>query len=92
MLKATALVRTLFLAALIGYTVWAMPWSFGLPAGTSEAYDACRSSLSLLTRGIWAAIAWIALDTAIGWGMAARKGRAKTDLSKTGEQPNSPVR
>lgn len=97
MLKALALLRTLFLVALVGYTVWSMPWSFGLPAGSAEAYDACRSGLTLLTRGIWAAIAWIGFDTAIGWALAAArkpkdqgKEKKKEEILKPGEPPFAP--
>jgi hypothetical protein len=74
--KALAVVRTAVLVFLVGYTVRAMPWYFGLPAGSAQAYDTCRISLSLMTRAAWIAIAWVAVETAIGWLVATRRPKA----------------
>lgn len=73
MLKALAVLRTLVLVFLVGYTVRAMPWFFGLPTGSAQAYDTCRNALALVTRAAWMAIAWVALETALGWVLATRK-------------------
>jgi hypothetical protein len=73
MLKALAVLRTLALIFLVGYTARAMPWFFGLPTGSAQAYDTCRNSLSLMTRAAWFAVAWIAFETAVGWLVATRR-------------------
>ena len=90
MIKALAVVRTLVLIFLVGYTARAMPWFFGLPTGSAQAYDTCRNSLSLMTRAAWIAVAWVALETAIGWLMASRRPKLKTDAPKGGEPPFAP--
>ncbi|HEX9241940.1 MAG TPA: hypothetical protein VF875_05810 [Anaeromyxobacter sp.] len=84
MLKALAVVRTIVLLFLIGYTLRAMPWVFGLPTGSSQAFDTCRSSLTSVTWAAWIAVAWVAIDTAIGWLLAGRK---KTSHAPTSAAP-----
>lgn len=70
MLKVMAVVRTLFLVFILGYTLWATPiaamWTKGVLAVNME-------SVRALSRATWIAIAWIALETAVGW-LRARPG------------------
>jgi hypothetical protein len=92
MLKLLAVLRTLFLIFVIGYTVRAMTWTFDLPTDSAEAYNLCRTGLSGLRKAAWIAIGWIAFETAIGWWLAARVARAKlpADVPKGGEPPFAP--
>jgi hypothetical protein len=90
MLKAIAILRTLVLVFLIGYTVRAMP-VFMAPARTfDESYARCSDSLALLMRAAWFAVAWIAVETLIGWLLATRKTKRGIDVPKGGEPPFAP--
>jgi hypothetical protein len=75
MLKALAVLRTLFLVAIAGYTAWAMPWSTHVTRTFDEQYARCSASLGSITSAAWIAIAWIAFETAIGWWLATRTRR-----------------
>ncbi len=75
MLKTLAVVRTLFLLFIVGYTVRAMPVFTSVARTFDEQYARCSDSLGLVMRAAWFAVAWIALETVLGWWMAARKGR-----------------
>jgi hypothetical protein len=92
MLKAFAVLRTIFLVFIVVFTVRAMPWAVGLPTGTSQAYDVCRTSLSELRNAAWLAIAWIAFETLVGWLLATRrrKGAAAIPVPRGGEPPFAP--
>ncbi len=90
MLKALAVVRTLVLVFLLGYTVRAMPW-FVSPARTfDESYARCADSLSLVLRAAWFAVAWVAIETVIGWIVATRRRKLAADIPKGGEPPFAP--
>ena len=90
MLKALAILRTLALVFFVGYTARAMPWFFGLPNGSAQAYDTCRNALALMTRAAWFAVAWIAFETLVGWLLATRKAKPRLDVPKGGEPPFAP--
>ena len=91
MLKALAVLRTVFLIFITGYTLRAMPWSFGLPSGSAEAYDVCRHSLGMLRNAALFEISWIAFDTAVGWWLATRRPKLHDDIPKGhGEPPFAP--
>ncbi len=76
MLKALAVLRTLFLVFIVVFTLRGMP-IWGLTRTFDEQYARCSSSLGSLTVAAWLAIAWIALETAVGWWLATRnRGRA----------------
>ncbi len=91
MLKVLAALRTIFLIFILVYTVRAMPWSFGLPSDSAEAYNICRTSLRQVTIAGWLAIAWIALETAVGWWMATRPPKLRgEDIPRDGEPPFAP--
>jgi H+/Cl- antiporter ClcA len=90
MIKVLAVVRTIFLIFIIGYTVRAMPFYLTTVSRTfDEQYSRCANSLSLVSRAAWIAIAWIALETALGWLMARRRPAMK-DLATPGEPPFAP--
>ena len=91
MLKALAVVRTIFLIFITGYTLRAMPWSFGLPSGSAEAYDVCRHSMGMLRNAALFAISWIGFETLIGWWLATRGPKLPRDVPKArGEPPFAP--
>lgn len=75
MLKLMAVLRSLYLIFIIGYTVRAMPFFPSVSKTFDEQYARCSSAVELLTRAAWFAIAWIALETAVGWIVAVRRGR-----------------
>lgn len=93
MLKALAVVRTLVLVFLVGYTVRAMPW-FMSPARTfDESYARCADSLSLVLRAAWIAVGWVAVETVLGWILATRHRRTLADAETPkghGEPPFAP--
>jgi hypothetical protein len=75
MLKVLAVLRSVFLVFIIGYTMRAMPWTTSVARTFDEQYARCSNSVDLLLRAAWLAVAWIALETAIGWWVALRGGR-----------------
>jgi hypothetical protein len=90
MLKALAVVRTLFLIFIIGYAVRAMPFWSNVARTFDEQYARCSDALSLMLRAGWLAIAWIAFETAVGWWLASRAPKLKEALPKGGEPPFAP--
>jgi hypothetical protein len=88
MVKILAIVRTLFLVFVVGYTARAMPWWASVARTFDEQYARCSDALSLLIRAAWLAIAWIAFETAVGWWLATRPPRLNgKDLPKGGGEP-----
>ncbi len=88
MLKVMAVLRTLFLVFIVGTTVRAMPWFSSVPRTFDEQYSRCSSAVSLLSRAAWLAVAWIALETIVGWWLATRPPRLhEKDLPKPGGEP-----
>ncbi len=73
MVKVMAILRTLFLIFIVGFTVRAMPWFSSVPRTFDEQYSRCSSAVSLLSRAAWIAVAWIAFETLVGWWMATRQ-------------------
>jgi hypothetical protein len=92
MLKVLAVVRTLFLVFILGYTVRAMPWWTSVAHTFDEQYARCSETVGLLMRAAWIAIAWIALETIVGWLLASRRKPLEPDLPKPGssEPPFAP--
>jgi hypothetical protein len=94
MLKALAVVRTLFLVFIVGYTVRAMPWWTSVAHTFDEQYARCSETVGLLMRAAWFAIGWIAVETLVGWWLATRARRKplEPDLPKprTSEPPFAP--
>ena len=63
-----ATVRTIYLVAVVAYTLWAMPWVNLTVARTfDETYARCAGAIVPLQRAAWLAIAWVALETVVGW-------------------------
>ncbi len=88
MLKALAVLRTLFLVFIIGYTVRAMPWWANVARTFDEQYARCSDALGLMIRAGWLAIAWIALETALGWWIASRRpAKLHVPVPKPGGEP-----
>ncbi len=92
MLKLLAILRTIFLVFIIGYTVRATPFLGDVARTFDEQYARCATGLGLLLRAAWFAIAWIAFETAIGWWLATRAARAEraklgVDVPKPGGEP-----
>ncbi|MFL5262292.1 MAG: hypothetical protein ACJ79E_09605 [Anaeromyxobacteraceae bacterium] len=73
MLKALAVLRTAYLVFIVGYTVRAMPFVTTVARTFDEQYAICSSSLHVLVRAAWLAIAWIAFETVVGWLLARRR-------------------
>lgn len=90
MFKALAVVRSIFLVFIVGYTVRAMPWWTNVAKTFDEQYARCSDALSLVLRAVWLAIAWIALETAIGWIVATRRPKVRAELPTPGEPPFAP--
>jgi hypothetical protein len=76
MLKTIAVLRTIFLVFILGSTVRAMPWWSTVPRTFDEQYSRCAEHLGLVIRSAWLAIAWILLETAVGWWIATRRPKA----------------
>jgi hypothetical protein len=84
MYKALAVLRTIYLLFLVGYTLWAMPWSLTSVSSTfDEQYARCSASLHMMLRAAWLAIAWITLETLVGWILATRARRAGATSGST---------
>jgi hypothetical protein len=77
MLKALAVIRTIYLVFIIGYTVRAMPIFTSVSTTFDEQYARCSGALNLVIRAAWFAVGWIALETLLGWVLALRAGRRK---------------
>jgi hypothetical protein len=75
MYKALAVLRTVYLLFVIGYTVRAMPIFTSVSNTFDEQYARCSASLNLVIRAAWIAIAWIAFETVVGWILATRARR-----------------
>ncbi len=75
MLKTMAVVRTLFLLFIVGYAFRAMPWYTSVPRTLDEQYARCSGAVDMLVRATWFAVAWILLETIVGWWVATRKRR-----------------
>jgi hypothetical protein len=74
MLKAMAVLRSVFLIFIVGFTLRGMPFFWGLAPSMAQQYERCTANLKIVQAGAWIAIAWIALETALGW-LAARRPR-----------------
>jgi hypothetical protein len=90
MLKVLAVLRTAYLVFVIGYTVRGMPFLTSVARTFDEQYALCSSSLHVLVRAAWLAIAWIAFETVVGWIVATRPRRTPTQPStSTPQAPTS---
>jgi hypothetical protein len=91
MIKTLAVLRTIFLVFIIGYTARAMPFFVDVARTFDEQYARCSNALSTTMRAAWFAIAWIAFEAAVGWWLATRRPKLHDDLPKGhGEPPFAP--
>jgi hypothetical protein len=91
MLKVLAVLRTTYLVFVVGYTIRAMPPFLTSVARTfDEQYAICSSSLHLLVRAAWLAIAWIALETLVGW-IVATRARRPLPSAPASSPPSTPT-
>ncbi len=63
MFKALAVLRTAFLVFIVGYTLLNTPVDVWGTSTLAVSIDALRR----VNRAAWIAIAWIALETVLGW-------------------------
>jgi hypothetical protein len=88
MIKVLAVLRTIFLVFIAGFTIRAMPLFMDVARTFDEQYARCSGAVSLLARAAWIAIAWIALETAVGWWLATRGGKRRPGPAlQEGEPP-----
>ena len=81
MTKVMAVLRTLFLAGIVGYMLWALPLGVLL----SSAKASATFTVDILERvasGGWFAIAWIAMETVFGWARVWLEGRRQLKALK----------
>lgn len=94
MLKALAVLRTIFLVAIAGYTAWSMPWTTFVSQPIDVQYAQCSATLGRMVWAAWIAIAWIALETLIGWAMSSWQARKRpiggAPPPRTAEPPFAP--
>jgi hypothetical protein len=74
MLKTMAIVRTVFLVFVIGFTLRGLPLFWQVARTFDEQYSRCAANLKIVTAGAWLAIIWIAIETVVGW-LVARRAR-----------------
>ncbi len=87
MLKVLAVLRSLFLVFIVGYTVRAMPWWTNVARTFDEQYARCSDALSLIIRAAWVAIAWITFETLVGWWLATRPPKLHVETPPPGGEP-----
>ncbi|WP_176062872.1 hypothetical protein [Anaeromyxobacter diazotrophicus] len=90
MYKTLAVLRTVFLVFIVGYTVRAMPVFTSVANTFDEQYARCSTSLNLVMRAAWIAIAWIALETVAGWLLARRRPRPPAPAAPASAAPPPP--
>jgi hypothetical protein len=76
MIKVMAVLRTVYLLFIVGYTVRVMPVFTSVSTTFDEQYARCASSLNMVVRAAWLAVGWIGLETVVGWFLARRPSRA----------------
>ena len=72
---ALAVLRTVFLVFIVGFTIRAMPVFTSVANTFDEQYARCSASLNMVMRAAWIAVAWIALETILGWILVRRRSR-----------------
>ncbi len=85
MYKALAVVRTIFLVFIVGYTLLTAPTAIWGSATVAVSID----SLRRLDRAAWLAIGWIAFETVLAWIVIRlrRPGRRQAATPSTPEPP-----
>lgn len=88
MLKALAVLRTVFLIFIAGYALRVLP--LGWSRTFDEEFARCTATRAIAIQAAWMAIAWIAFDTLLSWYLATRRPKLSADLPKGGEPPFAP--
>jgi len=83
MYKALAVLRSVFLIFIVGYTIRATPLFTNVATTFDEQYARCTGALNLLIRAAWFAVAWIGFETLMGWVMLRSRPRS---ASRTGPE------
>ncbi|SRR6266581_3038394 len=78
MYKALAVLRTIFLIFIVGYTIRATPLFTNVATTFDEQYARCTGALNLLIRAAWFAVAWIAFETLVGWVLVRSRSRSRS--------------
>ncbi|HEX7624662.1 MAG TPA: hypothetical protein VF400_13890 [Anaeromyxobacteraceae bacterium] len=92
MYKALAVLRTVFLVFILGYTIRATPMVTSVARTFDEEYARCSSALNLVVRGAWFAVAWIAFETLVGWVLVRSRSRSRSTSAPgpgSGPRPGS---
>ncbi len=87
MLKALAVVRTVYLVFIVGYTIRALPIFTHVANTFDESFARNSAKLELLQRAAWLAVGWIAFDTLVGWLLAAQATRRAARLRAAATKP-----
>jgi hypothetical protein len=85
MIKALAVARTLFFIFITGWALRVLPW--GWSRTFDEEFARCTATRALAIQAAWMAIAWIALEVALGWWLATRQRRLHVEVPKGGGEP-----
>lgn len=96
MYKALAVLRTIYLVFIVGYTVRLMPFFSSVPNTLDEQYARCAATLNGFLRAAWYAIAWVAFEVLIGWLLvvfAQNRNQARLPAAPSGPSgsPTPPV-
>lgn len=93
MYKALAVLRTVFLIFIVGYTVRAMPLFTSVATTFDEQYARCSGALTRLMYAAWFAVAWIAFETLVGWIVVRSRSGSRSGSGSgagSGSGPDSP--
>jgi hypothetical protein len=89
MLKTMAVLRTVYLLFIVGYTIRVMPLFTSVSTTFDEQYARCASSLNMVVRAAWLAVGWIGVETVVGWWMVRRAARSLPLPAETGARPGA---
>lgn len=91
MLKVMAVLRTAVVAILIPYLLWALPWNlFHVTKTFDEQYARCAASLQQVTIAAVAGVAWLLVETLVGWRLAFPKVKAAGAAPAAPPAPEGP--
>lgn len=79
-----AVLRSIVLIGIVGYAIWVTPW---MPAAAgkplAEQYDRLAFGMTQTRNALWLAVAWIALEAAVGWLVVWKNAHAdRSELKK----------
>lgn len=85
-MRTLALVRIVFFALLLGYALYAMPWSYiVLPKeGTSLALPLVIADVKALAMATWLGVAWIGIDAYLSYSLLRKQQEKDAAAKKTG--------